>query len=103
MGEEHGLKQDPLRLPMPFEGRVSISNESNIVEERNKDLSREEGEIRDDLPKDDDCFNMERYVDNFNDQSPSSRFSVFGRPLLPGGFSGPGGGGGVPLGMKIWN
>ena len=34
---------------------------------------------------------MERYVDNFNDQSPSSRFSVFGCPLLPGGFSGLGG------------
>ena len=34
---------------------------------------------------------MERYVDNFNNQSTSSRFSVFGRPLLPGGFSGPGG------------
>ena len=39
-----------LRLPMPFEGRVSISSESNIVEERNKELSREEGEIREDLP-----------------------------------------------------
>ena len=68
VGEEHGLKQDPvLRLPMPFEGRVSISNESNIAEERNKELSREEGEIREDLPQDDDCVNMERYVDNFND------------------------------------
>ena len=31
---------------------------------------------------------MNRYVDNLNDLSPSSRFSVFYRPLLPGGFSG---------------
>ena len=92
VGEEYGLKQGPvLRLPMPFEGRVSISSESNIAEERNKELSREEGEIREDLPHDDDCVHMERYVDNFNDQSPSSRFSVFGCLLLPGGFSGMGG------------
>ena len=91
-GEENGLIQYPvLRLPMNFEGRVSNSSESNIAEEGNKDISREEGEIREDLSKDDDCVDMERYVDNFNDQSPSSRFSVFGRPLLPGGFSGPGG------------
>ena len=34
---------------------------------------------------------MKRYEDNLNNQSPSSRFSVFGRPLLPGGFSGLGG------------
>ena len=36
MGEESRLKQGPvLRLPMPFEGRVSISSESNIAEEGN--------------------------------------------------------------------
>ena len=34
---------------------------------------------------------MERYAENFNDQSPSSRFFVFGRTLLLGGFSGSGG------------
>ena len=80
---------------MPFEGRASISSESNAAEERNKEHSREEGEIREDLPQDDDYAHMERYLDNFNDQSSSSRFSVFGRPLLPGGFSGMGGGGGT--------
>ena len=92
VGEESRLEQGPfLRLPMPFEGRVSISSESNIAEEGNKEHSREEGEIREDLPQDDACAHMERYVDYFNDRSPSSRFSVFGRPLLPWGFSSLGG------------
>ena len=92
VGEEFGLEQGPfLRLPMPFEGRVFISRESTIVEEGNKEHSREEGKIREDLPQDDGCAHMERYVDNLNDQSPSSRFSVFGRPLLPGGLLGLGG------------
>ena len=95
VGEESGLKHGPLlRPPMPFEGRSSISSDSNIDEEGNKEHSREEGEIREDLPQDDDCVYMKRYEDNLNYQSPSSRFSVFGRPLLPGGFSGLGGGGG---------
>ena len=94
VGEESGLKHGPLfRPPMPFEGRSSISSDSNIDEEGNKEHSREEGEIREDLPQDDDCVYMKRYEDNLNYQSPSSRFSVFGRPLLPGGFSGLGGGG----------
>ena len=92
MGEDSGLKQGPLlRPPMPFEGRSSISSYSNIDEEGNKEHSREEGEIREDLPQDGDCVYMKRYEDNLNDQSPSSRFSIFGRPLLPGGFSGLGG------------
>ena len=92
VGGESGLKQGPvLRLTMPSKGRISNSSESNIAEEGNKEISREEGEIREDLPQDDDCVHMEKYVKNYNDQSPSSRFSVFGRPLLPGDFSGLGG------------
>ena len=95
-----GLNQGyVLRLHMPSIGRVSIPSESNIAEEGNKDLSREEGEIREDQPQDVDCVHMERYVNNCNDQSLSSRFSVFGRPLLLGDFSGLG----VSLGLKIWN
>ena len=91
-GGETGLKQGPvLRLSMPSEGRISISSDSNIAEEGFKEISREEGEIREALPQDDDCVHIERYVHNYNDQSPSSRFSVFGRPLLPGDFSGLGG------------
>ena len=51
MEEESGLKQGPLlRPPMPFEGRSSIFSDSNIDEEGNKEHSREEGEIREDLP-----------------------------------------------------
>ena len=92
VGGETGLNQGlVLRLPMPSAGNVSSPSESNTAEEGNKELSREEGEIRKDLPQDDDCVQMERYVINYNDQSPSSRFSVFGRPLLLGDFSGLGG------------
>ena len=79
---------------MPSAGRVSTLSEPNIAEEGNYEFSREEGEIREDLHQDDDCVHTERYVNNYNDQSPSSRFSVFGRPLLQGDCSGLGGGGG---------
>ena len=34
---------------------------------------------------------MNRYGENLYEQSPSTLLSVFGRPLLPGGFSGLGG------------
>ena len=92
VGGESGLNQGPvLRLSMPSEGRISIFSESNFAEEGHKEINREEVEIREDLPQDDDCVHIERYVNNYNDQSPSSRFSVFGRPLLPGDFSGLGG------------
>ena len=76
---------------MPFERSSSISRDPNIGEEGNNAHCREEGEIREDLPQNDVCVYMKRYVDNLNDQSSSSRFSVFGRPLLPRGFSGLGG------------
>ena len=42
-------------------------------------------------PQDDVCTYSNRYVDNLNDSSPPLHFSVFGRPLLPGDFSGRGG------------
>ena len=91
-GEDYGLKQGPvLRLLVPSEGSLSISSESNTAEEGNKEFSREEGEIREDQPQEDDCDHLERYADKFYDQSPSSSFSVFGRPFLPGGCSGLGG------------
>ena len=92
VGGESGLKQgSALRLSMPSEGRISISREPNIAEEGIKEINKEEGEIREDSPQDDDCVHIERYVNNYNDQFPSSRLSVFGRPLLPGDFSGLGG------------
>ena len=91
-GEDYGLKQDSvLRLPEPAEDSASISSESNIEEEENKEFSKEDGEIREDQPQDDDREHLERYADKFYDHSPSSGFSVFGRPLLLGGCSGVGG------------
>ena len=42
-------------------------------------------------PQDDVCTYSNRYVDNLNDSFPPLHFSVFGRPLLPGDFSGRGG------------
>ena len=93
---------------MPLECKWSSSRDPNNSEEGNNTHCQEEGEIREDLPQDDVCAYMNRYVDNLNDLSPSSHFYVFGRPMLPGGFSGQrggggGGGGGELLGMKIWN
>ena len=89
--EDYGLKQDfVLRLPVPSEDSASISSESKITEEGNKEFSKEDGEIREDQPQDDDREHLERYADKFYDQSPSSSFSVFGRPLLLGGCSGVG-------------
>ena len=76
---------------MPPECNRVSSRDSNFGEEGNNTHCQEEDVIREDLPQDDVCFYTNRYVDNFNDLSPSSRFSVFGRPLLPGGFSGLGG------------
>ena len=47
VGGESGLKQGPaLRLSMPSESRISISSEPNIAEEGIKEISREEGEIK---------------------------------------------------------
>ena len=44
-----------------------------------------------DLAQENDRVYMNMYGDNLYEQSPSSLFSVFGCPLLPGGFSGLGG------------
>ena len=91
-GEDYGLKQDSvLRLTAPPEDRASISRESYIVEEGKKEFSKEDGVIRVDQPQEDDHEHSKRYADKFYDQSPSSGFYVFGRPLLLGGCSGVGG------------
>ena len=89
-GENEHNRDSVSRLPMPSAGRVSTPSDSNIAEGGNYEFSREEGEIREDLHQDDDCVHTERYVNNYNDQSPSSCFSVFGRPLLQGDCSGLG-------------
>ena len=67
-GEESWLKQGPLlRPPMPLECKWSSSRDPNIGEEGNNTHCQEEGEIREDLPQDDVCVYMNRYVDNLND------------------------------------
>ena len=91
-GEVYGLNQDSvLRLPSPPEYRASISSESYIAEEGNKKFSKEDGVITVDQPQEDDREQTKRYADKLYDQSPSSGFSVFRRPLLLGGCSGVGG------------
>ena len=91
-GEVYGLNQDSvLRLPSPPEYRASISSESYIAEEGNKKFSKEDGVITVDQPQEDDREQTKRHTDKLYDQSPSSGFSVFGRPLLLGGCSGVGG------------
>ena len=91
-GGDYGLKQNSvLRLTVPPEDRVSTSRESYIVEEGKKEFSKEDGVIRVDQPQEEDREHSKRYTDKFYDQSPSSGFSVFGRPLLLGGCSGVGG------------
>ena len=68
VGGETELNQDPvLRPPMSSVGRGSTPSEPKIVEEGNDGFSREEGEIREDLPQDDGCVHMERYVNKYND------------------------------------
>ena len=90
-GEVYGLNQDSaLRLPSPPEYRAYISSESYIAEEGNKKFSKEDGEITVDQPQEDDREQTKRYAAKSYDQSPSSGFSVFGRPLLLGGCSGVG-------------
>ena len=94
MGEESGLKQGlVLRPSLPPECKRASSRDSNFGEEGNNIHCREEDVTREDPPQDDVCFYIytNRFVDNLNDLSSSSRFSVFGRPLLPRGFSGLGG------------
>ena len=92
MGEESGLKRGlVLRPSLPPECKRVSSRASNFGEEGNNIHCREEDVTREDPPQDDVCFYTNRYVDNLNDLSPFSRFSVFGRPLLPGGFSSLGG------------
>ena len=93
VGEVSGLNQASVKPSMSPECNRASSRDSNIGEEGNNTHSREEDVIQEDLPQGDVRCYTNRYVDNLNDLndlSPSSRFSVFGWPLLPGDFSGLG-------------
>ena len=94
VGEENGLNQASVLPSMFPECNRASSRDSNNGEEVSNTHSRDEDVTREVLLQDDARCYKNRYVDNLNDLndlSPSSRFSVFGRPLLPGDFSGLGG------------
>ena len=78
----------------PFPRVLNVGNEGNITH------NWEEGKIREVLGQESDCVNIHRYGDNLYEQSPFSIISVFGRPLLSGGFSCLGGGGGGTIGNE---
>ena len=95
-----GPSQGPLLRPfLPSNYKSPIPRVLNAGKKGDLTHIWEEGEFREGLAEVNDCVNMHRYGDNLYEQSPSPLFSVFGRPLLLGGFSGLG----VPLGMRIWN
>ena len=74
-------------MPLEYKSPICI----NAVKEGNATQIWEEGEFREDPAQENDRVYMNRYGDNLYEQSPSTLLSVFGRPLLPGGFSGLGG------------
>ena len=91
-GENSGLIQGSTARPsISPECKPASSRDYNPGEEGNKIQCREEDVTREAPSQDDVCIYSNRYVDKFNDSSPSLHFSVFGRPLLPGDFSGRGG------------
>ena len=96
IGPSQGLL---LRTFLPSNYKNPIPRVLNASKEGNATHIWEEGEFRKGLVEENDCVNMHRYGDNLYEQSPSPLFSVFGRPLLSGGFSVLG----VLLGMRIWN
>ena len=89
-----GLRQGLLSRPvLPSECKSPISSTLNAGKEGKAIHIWEEGELREDLAQENGRVYMNKYGDNLYEQSPPTPFSVFGRPLLPGGFSGLGGGG----------
>ena len=87
-----GLSRGSLLRPfLPSECKSPISRVLNADKKGNATHIWEEGEFREDLAQGNDRVYMNKYGDNLYEQSPTSLFSVFGRPLLPGGFLGLGG------------
>ena len=87
-----GLRQGLLlRLFLLSECKSLISKALNVGKEGNATHIWEESEFREDLAQENDRIHMNRYGDKLYEQSPSTLLTVFGRPLLPGGFSGLGG------------
>ena len=76
-----------------------ISSSLNAGQEGNALHNGEEDELREDLVQEDGHDHMNGTVTTSTFCLPPLLFSVFGRPLLPRGFSGPGG----HLRIRIWN
>ena len=87
-----GLRQSLLSRPVfPLRCKNPISSTPNAEKEGKAIHIWEEGELRKDLAQENGRVYMNRYGDNLYEQSPPIPFSIFGRPLLPEGFSGLGG------------
>ena len=86
-----GLRQDLFsRSPETSERLEPISSSSEAGQEENVSSQREEDELSE-VPAQVEGHNLKkRYDDNLITQSISIPFSIFGRPLLSGGFSGLG-------------
>ena len=92
VGMGDGLSQGPLLRPFLLpKCKSPIYRVLNAGKKGNAIHIWEEGEFREDLAQENDRVYMNRCGDDLYEQSPSSLFSVFGYPLLPGGFSGLGG------------
>ena len=86
------LRQSLLsRFVIPSDCKNPISSSLNVGQKGKALHTGEEDELREDLVQEDGCDHMNRYGDNLYVQFTPSPFSVFGRPLLPRGFSGSGG------------
>ena len=87
-----GLSQGPLpRTFMPSSFKSHVTRIINADKEGNVTHTWGEGDLKEGLAGEDEGVYMHRYGDNLYEQSPSHLFSVFGQPLLLGGFSGLGG------------
>ena len=92
VGLEKGLRQGLPSWSVITRDRISpISSSPNTGYKGNVLHIGEEDELSDVAVQEDGRDHMNRYGDNPYVQATPIPFSVFGRPLLSGGFSGPGG------------
>ena len=86
-----GLSQDLLSRPVETSDSLEpISSSSEAGQEGNASFHGEEDELREVAVQEEGHNLKNKYDDNLFDQSTLIPFSVFGRPLLSGGFSGLG-------------
>ena len=76
---------------LPSSCKRLILSTKNDEQKEKAIQSGEDEEFSKDLTQKHGCDHTNRYDDNLYAQSPPIPFSVFGCPVLPGGFSGLGG------------